>query len=211
MDGVQYVLYGVQMEAAMGHQVVLFHSALGLRPSVRAWAGRLARGGHVVHTPDLYDGEVFDDLVDGVRKRDEVGMNDLIGRAQASVAAIPGPIVVAGFSMGAAAAEVVATSRPDVRAAILMHGAVPPAMMGVTRWPSSVAVQLHYAELDPWIESDDVRDLSEAVSASGGRLEVHRYEGTAHLFADEQLVDHDEGKAAAMFSRVTAFLASLEG
>jgi dienelactone hydrolase len=75
----------------------------------------------------------------------------------------------------------------------------------------SIAVQLHHAELDPWIERDEVRNLSDAVSAAGGRLEVHRYEGTAHLFADEQLVEHDEGKAAAMFSRVAAFLASLEG
>jgi dienelactone hydrolase len=192
-------------------EIVLFHSALGLRPGVHWFADRLRAAGHTVHTPDLYDGEVFDDLAAGVCKRDAVGMLELIGRAQASVATIRGPIVVAGFSMGAAAAEVVATSRPDVRAAILMHGAVPPAMMGVTRWPSSVAVQLHYAELDPWIETDEVRDLSDSVSASGGRLEVHRYEGTAHLFADEQLVEYDEGKAAAMFSRVAAFLASVEG
>lgn len=195
----------------MGQQVVLFHSALGLRPSVRAWADRLVRAGHVVHTPDLFDGEVFDALADGVRKRDAVGMMELIGRAQASVAAIKGPIVVAGFSMGAAAAEVVATSRPDVRAAILMHGAVAPATMGVSRWPSSVAVQLHYSELDPWIETGEVRELSDAVSASGGRLEVHRYDGTAHLFADEHLVEYDEGQAASMFARVAAFLTSLEG
>ena len=51
-------------------EVVLFHSVLGLRPGVIAAAERLRAAGHTVHTPDLYDGEVFDDLADGSRKED---------------------------------------------------------------------------------------------------------------------------------------------
>jgi dienelactone hydrolase len=43
-------------------EVVLFHSVLGLRLGVIAAADRLRVAGHTVHTPDLYDGEVFDDL-----------------------------------------------------------------------------------------------------------------------------------------------------
>ena len=46
-------------------EVVLFHSVLGLRPGVIAAGDRLRVAGHKVHTPDLYDGEVFDDLDDG--------------------------------------------------------------------------------------------------------------------------------------------------
>ena len=43
-------------------EIVLFHSALGLRPGVTAAADRLRAAGQTVHTPDYYDGEVFDDL-----------------------------------------------------------------------------------------------------------------------------------------------------
>ncbi len=43
-------------------EVVLFHSVLGLRPGVIAAADRLRAAGHTLHTPDYYDGEVFDDL-----------------------------------------------------------------------------------------------------------------------------------------------------
>ena len=39
--------------------VVLFHSALGLRPGVHWFADELRAAGYAVHTPDLYDGEVF--------------------------------------------------------------------------------------------------------------------------------------------------------
>ncbi len=43
----------------MAH-IVLFHSALGLRPGVQHFADALRKAGHAVTTPDLYDGEVFD-------------------------------------------------------------------------------------------------------------------------------------------------------
>ena len=49
-------------------EVVLFHSVLGLRQGVISAAERLRAAGHEVHTPDLFDGEVFDDIDDGMRK-----------------------------------------------------------------------------------------------------------------------------------------------
>jgi dienelactone hydrolase len=48
--------------------VVMFHSVLGLRPGVLGAADRLRAAGHTVHTPDLFDGEVFDDIDEGMRK-----------------------------------------------------------------------------------------------------------------------------------------------
>jgi len=54
--------------------VVLFHSALGLRPAVHDFADALRAAGHEVHTPDYYDGETFDTVEDGVVKRDALGM-----------------------------------------------------------------------------------------------------------------------------------------
>ncbi len=39
--------------------IVLFHHAAGLTEGVRALADRLAQAGHLVLTPDLYDGHRF--------------------------------------------------------------------------------------------------------------------------------------------------------
>ncbi len=185
--------------------VVLFHSALGLRPAVQRFADALRADGHTVHTPDLFDGEVFDVLADGVRKRDALGIPELIGRAQAAVAALPGEVVYAGFSMGAASAELLAGTRPGARGAILMHAAIAPAMIGVPVWPA-VPMQIHYGARDPWVDVADVDALAQGVRASGAQCDVYTYEAPGHLFADEQSEDFDAPAAEAMLERVRAFL-----
>ena len=140
-------------------EVVLFHSVLGLRTGVIAAAGRLRAAGHTVHTPDLYDGEVFDDLDDGSRKEDALGYQEIARRAREAVVGLPAGLVFAGFSLGAVHAEVLAASRPGALGAVLMHGAVPveglSEYFGLDRWPEGVPVQVHYAASDPWVEAEE--------------------------------------------------------
>src|ERR687888_1936514 len=125
-------------------QIVLFHSALGLRPGVLASADRLRAAGHTVHTPDLFDGEIFDDLGEGVRKRDALGIPEIARRAQEAVAHLPARLVFAGFSLGAGPAELLAATRPGALGAVLMHGALPIEPFGIQFWPTGVPVQVHY-------------------------------------------------------------------
>ena len=42
-------------------EVLLLHHAQGLTPGVKRFADELRSAGHTVHTPDYYDGKVFDD------------------------------------------------------------------------------------------------------------------------------------------------------
>lgn len=49
-------------------EVVVFHHAQGLTPGVVAFADELRRGGHNVHTPDLFEGRIFDTIDDGSQK-----------------------------------------------------------------------------------------------------------------------------------------------
>jgi dienelactone hydrolase len=123
-------------------EVVVFHSVLGLRPGVIAAADRLRAAGHTIHTPDLFDGEVFDDLDDGQRKEEALGYQEIARRAKEAVAELPAGLVFAGFSLGAVHAELLAASRPGALGAVLMvlmHGAVPVEglreFFGVDRWP----------------------------------------------------------------------------
>src|SRR5215210_7301266 len=83
-------------------EVVLFHSVLGLRPGVIAAAYRLRAAGHTVHTPDLYDGETFDELEDGMSKEEALGYREITRRAREAVVRLPEGLVFAGFSMGVA-------------------------------------------------------------------------------------------------------------
>jgi dienelactone hydrolase len=195
----------------MSQHIVLFHSALGLRPSVLDWAVRLRAAGHQVRTPDSFDAQVFTRLEDGARKRDELGIPELLRRAQASLSDLPPGLVLAGFSMGAAAAQYLAATLPGARGAILMHGALDLGQLGVKAWPAGVAVQIHHTKKDPEVDANQVRALQAAVKAAGAPVEVHVYPGSHHLFADAGLPDHDPDSAKLMEERVMAFLASLDG
>ena len=192
-------------------EVVLFHSVLGLRPGVITAAERLLAAGHTVHTPDLYDGEVFDDFDDGSRKEDALGYQEIARRAREAVAGLPAGLVFAGFSLGAVHAEVLAASRPDALGAVLMHGAVPveglSEYFGVDRWPEGVPVQVHYAASDPWVEAEEeVTPLGDAVRGAGAEFEDHAYPGSGHLFTDPDLPEYDPASSEEMWERVLAFL-----
>ena len=192
-------------------EVVLFHSVLGLRPGVIAASDRLRAAGHAVHAPDLYDGEVFDDLDDGMHKEDALGYQEIARRAREAVAGLPEGLVLAGFSLGAVHAEVLAASRPGALGVVLMHGAVPVEALkeyfGVDRWPAGVPVQVHYAADDPWVEAEEeVVPLGEAVRGAGAAFEAHAYPGSGHLFADPDLPEYDRTSSEAMWERVLAFL-----
>jgi len=191
-------------------EVVLFHCALGLRPGVTAAADRLRAAGHTVHAPDYYDGEVFDDLDDGLRKRDALGNAEIVRKAREAVSGLPAGLVYAGFSLGAVPAELLAASRPGALGAVLMHGAVPVegfSEFGIDRWPEGVPVQVHYAAGDPWVEAEEeVAPLGDAVRGAGAAFEEHAYPGSGHLFADPDLPEYDRASSEEMWRRVLAFL-----
>lgn len=54
-------------------EVLLFHHAHGQTEGFHAFANDLRGAGHVVHTPDLYDGNTFAELDDGIAYAKQVG------------------------------------------------------------------------------------------------------------------------------------------
>jgi len=193
----------------MAQEIVLFHSTFGLRPAVEDFAAALRADGHTVHTPDLFDGEVFSRMEDGIKKRDTLGMQGLMKKAAQAAATTPTATVFAGFSLGAAAAFATGVRRPTTNALILMHGALDPSEIGLTTWPGRIRVQVHYAQGDPWVEEESVLALQKAVRASGAAFESHQYDCTGHLFGDKDLPDFDAASAASMTERVLRFLWAL--
>ena len=192
-------------------EVVLFHSVLGLSPGVISAAERLRAAGHTLHTPDYFDGEVFDDLEEGMRKEDALGFQEIARRATESVARLPEGLVFCGFSLGAVHAEALAASRPGALGVVLMAGAVPVEALeeyfGIDSWPEGVAVQIHYAADDPWVEAEEeVVPLGEAVRGAGAAFEAHSYPGSGHLFFEPGLPEYDRASSEEMWERVLVFL-----
>jgi len=182
-------------------EILLFHHAHGLTVGVLAFADDLRAAGHTVHTPDLYEGEVFHDLEAGVAHAQQVGFGTLIGRGIACAAELPDGLVYAGFSLGVLPAQALAQSRPGAR------GAVPVSEFGAA-WPAGVPVQVHAMDADPWFVGDGDIDAAQALVAEADDAELFLYPGDQHLFADSSLPSYDAAAAGLLRERVLSFLAT---
>lgn len=188
--------------------IVLFHSVLGLRAGVLDAADRLRAAGHIVHTPDYYDGRTYDEYPPAFEFLEEIGgIPDVIARCTAAAGRLPADLVYVGFSLGGVPAELLAATRAGAQGLILLHAAIPPDALGVQAWPASVPVQVHFATGDPYRDKAELDSFEAAVRASGARYERFDYPGNGHLFTDRTLPDEfDEQSAELLFSRVLAFL-----
>ena len=121
-------------------EVLLVHHAHGLTAGVRAFADELRAAGHVVHTPDLYDGQTFDDLEAGIGYAREVGFGAVLERGVNAADGLPDELVYIGMSLGAMPAQKLAQTRPGAKGAVLLHAALPPSEFG-GEWPPGVPLQ----------------------------------------------------------------------
>jgi dienelactone hydrolase len=187
-------------------ELILFHHAQGLTDGCLAFADDLRAAGHVVHTPDLYEGRTFAELPDGIGYVQQVGFDAIIERGRRAADALPNEIVYAGFSLGVMPAQMLAQTRPGARGAVFMHSCVRPSAFG-GEWPEGVPLQIHIMDGDPEAlpPNEDLaaaRELDETVEEA----QLILYPGDRHLFADRSLPDYDEQAATVLRDRVRAFL-----
>ncbi len=184
-------------------EVLLFHHAQGQTAGFLAFADELRAAGHVVHTPDLYDGKTFTDLDEGVAYARQVGFGTIGERGRGAADGLPNELVYAGFSLGVMPAQALAQTRPGAKGALLFSAALPPSEFAGS-WPQGVPLQIHMMEADEWVAEDlpAARELAETVDGA----ELFLYPGDRHLFADNSLRDYDETAATLLEHRVLAFL-----
>ncbi len=185
-------------------EVVLFHHAHGLTSGCLAFADELRAAGHVVHAPDLYDGQIFAELDDGVGYAQQVGFATIAERGRLAAGSLPSELVYVGMSLGVMPAQELAQTRPGAKGAVLLHAAVPPSEFGGA-WPPGVPLQMHLMEQDEFALEEDLdaaRELDETVESAT----LFLYPGDRHLFTDSSLAEYDEEAASLVKQRVLAFL-----
>lgn len=182
--------------------VILFHSAYGLRPAVLAAGERLRRSGHRVWAPDLYAGAVAATLEDALALRDRIGRGELLRRARECVAGAGAGTVLAGFSLGAALAQRVAARDGRFSRLLLFHGVAEPPPGLPVRWQ----VQAHLAAQDPQEPLAEVLAWRDALRSLGAAVDLHLH-GGGHLFTDPGLPDHHPRSEAAAWAQAGRFLA----
>ena len=186
-------------------EILLFHHAQGRTAGVRAFADELQAAGHVIHVPDLYEGQIFPTLSEGVAHAEQIGFDAVIARAARAAEALPEGLVYAGFSLGVLPAQMLAQTRPGARGALLFHSCVPVAEFSES-WPDNVPAQIHAMEEDPYFVGDGDLDAARELVASTPHAELFLYPGREHLFSDSSLPSYDEEAASLLRARVLDFL-----
>jgi dienelactone hydrolase len=186
-------------------ELILFHHALGLTPGCLAFAEGLRASGHVVHTPDLYEGNVFANLEEGIGYAKRTGFDTILERGRRAGESLPNEVVYAGFSLGVMSAQLLAQKRPGARGALFFHAAIPTSEFGGA-WPAGVPLQIHTMEEDSWGDVDVARDLARTIEGA----ELFLYPGNRHLFSDSSLPDYDGGATTLLRQRVLRFLGDID-
>jgi dienelactone hydrolase len=186
-------------------EMLLFHHAHGLTSGVRDFAERVRRAGHTVHTPDLYEGRVFDNLEEGIAHAREVGFGSILERGRLTAEGLTSELVYAGFSLGVLPAQMLAQSRSGAKGALLLHACFPTSEFGGA-WPQGVPVQIHGMDADEFFVEDGDLEAARALVATATDAELFLYPGKQHLFADNSLPSYDEDAASLLAVRVLGFL-----
>ncbi|MET8630729.1 dienelactone hydrolase family protein [Kitasatospora sp. NPDC004669] len=184
-------------------EIVLFHHAQGLTPGVVGFADELRAAGHTVHTPDLFNGQTFNSIEEGVDYARQVGFGETIERGVRAAENLPQGIVYGGFSLGVLPAQKLAQTRPGAQGALLFSACIPVSEFS-TAWPDGVPVQVHAKEADPFFAED--LDAARALVSGSTDAKLFLYSGDQHLFADSSLPSHDPDASALLTQRVIQFL-----
>jgi dienelactone hydrolase len=192
-------------------EVLLFHHAQGQTRGFLAFADTLRGAGHTVHTPDLYDGQTFESLEEGLGYAESAGFQELRKRGVQAADDLPHELVYAGFSLGVMPAQCLAQTRTGASGALLFEACVPVSEFG-SSWPTGVPVQIHGMDADPFFagEGDGEGDIDAAreLVESAPEAELFVYPGGQHLFADASLPSYDNDAAALLTERVLGFLSA---
>ena len=188
-------------------EVLLYHHAQGLTPGIHAFADELRAAGHTVHTPDLFDGQTFGSIDEGMAHIKSVGFEALRARGVALADVYPNELVYAGFSFGESIAQQLAQTRPGARGALLFYSCIPiTGEWAFGPWPDGVPVQIHGAENDPYFAGEGDIDAAREIVEKVDDAELFVYPGDQHYFADSSLPSYDPAATALLTQRVLDFL-----
>jgi carboxymethylenebutenolidase len=189
--------------------VVVLHPWWGLNDDIGAFADRLAEAGFAVVAPDLYAGEIATTIPDAERLSgalvEDVADAIVLAAVDELAATIGDPsarIGAVGFSMGAAWALWLPAHRSEVAATVVYYGSTEGPSLTRARTP----VLGQFAESDPYESEEGVAALERTLRTAGRDVEIHRYPGTGHWFAEPSKDAYDPAATEQAFERTLDFL-----
>jgi carboxymethylenebutenolidase len=195
-----------------GPGVLVLHAWWGLNDTMKAFCNQLAESGFVAFAPDLYHGQIADNITDAEALGSALDENYLQAKAEIAEAAKfltervgqdNREMAVIGFSLGAYYALDLAAAAPEhIRSVVLYYGT------GDGDYSSSRASYLgHFAENDEFEPQPNIDNLEESLRRAGRPVTFYLYSGTGHWFCEPDRVQaYDQVAADMAWERTLAFL-----
>lgn len=194
-----------------GRGVLVLHAWWGLNDTMKAFCTRLAESGFVAFAPDLYHGQVADNIADAETLGKALDANHLQARAEIAEATMylnkqvgqaDRSLAVIGFSLGAYYALDLAAADPEhIRSVVLFYGT------GDGDFRRSRAAYLgHFAEKDEFEPQSNIDDLEESLRRAGRPVTFYSYSGAGHWFFEPDRPAYDPAAASLAWERTLAFL-----
>ncbi len=201
--------YFVSPRSGLGHPLLLLHSWWGLDSGVRQMADRIADEGHTVLVPDLLAGETFDDAEAAEAHLKSLDVDRLASVTRASVHLVrekgadrDAPVSIVGLSMGASLGLWASIRIPEaVSHVVSFYGTQTIDFAG-----ARAAYQLHFADDDELVDSDEASFMEATIGLSGLVVESHFYPGTSHWFFEPERPNYDPDAAEQAWKRMVRFL-----
>jgi carboxymethylenebutenolidase len=204
---VKDLAYFIQPDMGPGKGVLVLPSFWGLTQSVKKLADSLADSGHTVLVPDLNFGELPGSEPVAVQHLLDANPDRLASLVLSSAGLVADKaegdsISIVGFGMGGSLAL-----WASVRLHSIVDGVV--SFYGTQQIDfagSRARYQLHLAEQDDYIDSDEVSFMEATMGLEDLTVEVHVYPGTTHGFAEPEGISFDDKARQLAWSRTVTFL-----
>jgi carboxymethylenebutenolidase len=196
-------------DAGSGPGILVLHAWWGLNDHVKGVCDQLADEGFVALAPDLFGGRVATEVAVAEQQLAQANADELAHLTRSSLQALldlparlPGPVGLLGWSMGGSMALWLAARVPDpVGATVVFY-----AGQDIDMADARSAFLGHYAEVDPYVDEDELVLLESELHLDGLEVEFHRYAGTHHWFAEPDRPEHDAAASHLAWERTLEFL-----
>jgi len=207
VDGRTTSLHFLPPDGPPAAGVVVLHPWWGLNDDVMAYCRRLADAGFAVAAPDLYEGRLASTVEEADRFSASLDEDAADAYALAAVDALAealdpsARLGALGFSMGAPWALWLPAHRP-VTASVVYYGTT----VGPSLSRATTPVLGHFAQEDEYEPEEAVAALETALRDAGRAVELYRYPGTGHWFAEPSRDAYVADASELAFDRTVAFL-----
>jgi carboxymethylenebutenolidase len=179
---------------------------------MKAFCTRLAEAGFVAFAPDLYHGQVANNIADAETLGKALDTNHLQAKAEIVDAAMflnervgqaGHGLAVIGFSLGVYYALDLAAAAPEyIRSVVIFYGT------GDGDYNNSRAAYLgHFAEQDEFEPQSNIDNLEESLRRAGRPVTFYRYSDTGHWFFEpDRSQAYNPTAASLAWDRTLAFL-----